>query len=308
MATVPSPPLVSIICPVYNNEVGIERTLKAVTAQSYPDRCYEVLVVDNASTDNTQTVIQSFSNRNSSLVTLLEERDIQSSYAARNKGIRYANGKYLLFIDSDMTVDSDWIESIVHSMQSNDVRYMGCRVEIQLPSENPSVAAKYNCALGFPVRSYLRNRHFVPTCCLSITQDVIDEIGLFDETLKSGGDCEFGVRAHEAGIKQVYDHSIVVYHPARSSLPALIRKKIRTARGHEDLVAKYPSRFSHRSPLNPKNFLPPWPTIFWSRIQNRDSFSSVELLCFYGILYLLKLVSAFTRVHHRYASKDGDTE
>jgi GT2 family glycosyltransferase len=235
-------------------------------------------------------------------VVLLEEREAQSSYAARNKGIRHANGEYLLFIDADMTVKSDWVESILHSMESNDARYMGCRVELQLPSDQPTIPARYNYALGFPVESYLRNRHFVPTCCLSITRDVIDQIGLFDDELKSGGDCEFGLRAHEAGIEQFYDNSIVVYHPVRASLQALVKKKVRTTRGHEDLVRKYPTRFPLRTPLHPKNFLPPWPTIFRERVRNWDSFSSIEILCFYGILYLQKLVATFARIHHLYFS------
>lgn len=300
--TLNSLPFVSVICPVYNNEVGIERTLETVTTQTYPDDRYEVLTVDNASTDDTREVIRSFIGSDSSPVTLFEERKIQSSYAARNRGIRHANGEYLLFIDADMTVESDWIESIIRSMKSNAVRYMGCRVDFQLPPAPPTIAARYNSALGFPVESYLRNRHFVPTCCLSITRDVIDQIGLFDDTLKSGGDCEFGLRAHEAGIEQFYDDSIVVYHPVRTSLRALVKKKVRTTHGHEDLARKYPNRFPLRSPLHPKNFLPPRPTIFRDRVRNWDSFSWGELMCFYGILYLQKLVATFTRVHYRYIS------
>lgn len=294
------PPFVSVICPVYNDEAGIKRTLEAVTFQTYPDRRYEVLAVDNASTDSTRQVIQSFIRPDSSPVVLLEEREAQSSYAARNKGIQHADGEYFLFIDADMTVESDWIESILRSMQSNGARYMGCRVELQSLSRSPSLAARYSCALEFPVESYLRNRHFVPTCCLSITRDVVEQIGPFDDELTSGGDCEFGLRAYEAGIEQFYDDSIAVYHPARSTLRALITKKIRTTRGNEDLLTKYPDRFSRRDPLNPKNFLPPWPTLYWERVKNRNSYSSGELLCFYGFLYLLKLVDAFTRIHYRY--------
>ena len=91
-------PLVSIIVPTYNREDDLRRALRSVFAQTFID--WEVLVVDNHSIDNTDSLIRSFNDPRIKLFKIHNHGIIASS---RNLGLKQASGQYIAFLDSD-----DW--------------------------------------------------------------------------------------------------------------------------------------------------------------------------------------------------------
>src|SRR3712207_160037 len=96
-------PYVTVIVPVYNDAGRVGSCLAALEAQTYPRQRYEVIVVDNGSTDATPAVVQSFR------VRLLFERQVRSSYAARNAGLAEAKGVIIALTDSDCTPTPGWL-------------------------------------------------------------------------------------------------------------------------------------------------------------------------------------------------------
>ncbi len=252
-------PTVSVIIPVYNDPDGIKKTLDSLINQEYPNDEYEILVVDNGSTDETTTVIESFAEEHS-LVVALSETEIQGSYAARNRGVEYATGNLLAFVDADMWVELDWIESIVRVTKQDDCDYFGCNVEIVPVNQSPTLAERYNMTTGFPVGEYIEESHFAPTCCLVVRREVVEVVGSFDERLISGGDKEFGKRVHRNGFSQGFVSDVTMYHPARCSFSALRKKAFRVGRGRAQLSRLYQDReFKKSSLLNPKQYFPPNP-------------------------------------------------
>lgn len=121
--------MISIIIPVYNDHEGIRATLHSVVNQSYDIKDYEVLVVDNGSTDATPEVVREFA-ANHQQVELLFKRETKGSYAARNRGIEASEGDLLAFVDADMTMDEDWLAAVDRSMRTHDAPYVGCDVEV----------------------------------------------------------------------------------------------------------------------------------------------------------------------------------
>ena len=206
-------PRVAIVVPVYNDPKGVQTTLESLLPQTTTN--YQIVVVDNASTDRTPDVVRSYDDDR---ITLHHEAEIQSSYAARNTGIRNTDGDLLAFVDADMTVPEDWLESALREFETADADYMGCAVELTLP-DDPSLAARYDHHTGFPVRGYLERQHFAPTCCLFVRRAVFADVGLFDHRLESGGDKEFGNRVRDAGYDQHYAEGVTMYHPTRDSIP-----------------------------------------------------------------------------------------
>lgn len=93
-------PLVSIIVPVYNVEIYLERCVKSIAEQSYPN--FEVILIDDGSTDSSGMICDVWSKKSSSVRVIHKENGGLSS--ARNAGLDTANGEYILFVDSD-----DWI-------------------------------------------------------------------------------------------------------------------------------------------------------------------------------------------------------
>lgn len=95
---------VSVIIAAYNEQKNIKECLETITKQSYPD--YEVIVVDDGSSDKTRQIIKSFS------VTLFEQNH-QGPAKARNLGAKQAKGKILVFMDADMTFTQTFLEELV---------------------------------------------------------------------------------------------------------------------------------------------------------------------------------------------------
>ena len=229
-------PFISVIIPVYNDPQGVKDTLESLVNQTYPN--YQIIVADNGSTDSTLDVVHDFSEKYPDLIEVVVEDSIQSSYAARNKGIKTAKGSIIAFVDADMSVKDDWIQKISESMEKNKADYLACRVDIY--SDDESLVSKYNMLTGFPLEEYVYTRHFAPTCCLVVKRKIFDELGDFDSNLISGGDYEFGVRVYNSGKQLFYDPEIVMYHPARSTLKQLIKKSFRIGRGFYQLKSTSP--------------------------------------------------------------------
>lgn len=285
-------PMLSVIIPVYNDPKGIRMTLKSVVNQTYPTNDYEILVVDNGSTDKTRDVIQQFADAHEN-IDLLVENEIQGSYAARNKGIRNATGEIVAFLDADVTTDPDWLKRAVKHFKG-DVKYLACNVELY-SLDKETLAGKYNNHMGFPVKRYFEESHYGPTCGLFVCASVFDDVGLFDERLISGGDGEFGSRVHHAGKRQRFAADVVVYHPVRTSLQSLIDKHVRIGRGFYQRKQYYPERYSQPS-WSLTQILPMRPWVLKELCSNWDQLRLYEKIVFYVISYILKISKTLGRV------------
>jgi len=153
----------SVVIPVYNDASGIAQTLDSLTAQSTKGD-YEIAVVDNNSTDQTPEVINSYDDDR---ITLYHETEIQSSYAARNTGIRNTASEILAFVDADMTVPEHWLENALDAFHSTDADYMGCNVDLTLPITHHCQPA-LTTIQAFPSTATLdTNSSRRPAVCLS---------------------------------------------------------------------------------------------------------------------------------------------
>lgn len=238
----------AIVIPVLNDPEGISQTLRSVTNQSI--EVHEIIVVDNGSSDNTRDVVQGLSNTYEN-ITLLVEDEVQSSYAARNRGIGYASSDILVFLDADETVGKDWLETAISRMDDQKVKYLGCNVELTLSED--TLVGRYNARTGFPVAQYLETEKYAPTCALLVHREVFDDIGTFDSRLISGGDVEFGQRVAAADYEQGFAEEAIVTHPARTSFKSLAKKNFRVGQGFCQKQRYYPERYGRPG-------IPPKPT------------------------------------------------
>lgn len=250
---------ISVIIPVHNDPKGLRETLQSIIKQSFPPSTFEVVVVDNGSTDETTAVAGEFARKYPEIVTSIEENRTLSSYAARNAGIRISTGETLSFIDADMTVQKDWLQKIEQTFSTSNPDYLGCDVEITATAG--TIAELFDKATGFPVEKYLKNSGFAPTCCLTVKRTVFDSAGFFDSRLQSGGDMEFGNRVKDKGFLLAFEPTIKMQHPARTSIHALLKKHFRVGKGLRQLWTFYPARYPAFRPSSfiPRHILPPRP-------------------------------------------------
>src|SRR3989338_7815520 len=109
----PAKPFVSVVVPVYNDNVRLKKALEALERQSYPADRYEVLVVDNASEDDVRSIMSAYPR----VKYLFEGK--RGPASARNRGVREAKGEIIAFTDSDCIPRPDWIERGVAAVRSN---------------------------------------------------------------------------------------------------------------------------------------------------------------------------------------------
>ncbi|USK91798.1 glycosyltransferase [Rossellomorea marisflavi] len=110
-------PLVSVIIPVYNTEEFLEECINSVINQTYKN--IETIIINDGSTDRSKEVLSSYSKKNLKF-TIIDQPNSGNS-VARNKGISNANGKYILFVDSDDFISRDLISDAVLLLEENNL-------------------------------------------------------------------------------------------------------------------------------------------------------------------------------------------
>lgn len=216
-------PPVSVIVPVYNDRNYIGKLIESLLDQDYPEGLIEIIIIDNNSSDDTKEIVRKYS------VTLLEENDIQSSYAARNKGIENSQHNILAFIDSDCVASRQWIEKGVNKLLESGADLVGAKVDFIL-SPKRTAAEMYDAITHFDFENSIRDQQGTGAGNLFVHRYVFEKIGLFPGNVESGGDFQWSKRAIQNSLKLVYSPEAVVGHPARS-LNSLLKKRYRTGGG-----------------------------------------------------------------------------
>ncbi|MCF6204856.1 MAG: glycosyltransferase family 2 protein [Methylococcaceae bacterium] len=217
--------VISIIIPVYNDSIGLKKCLEKIQKQSYPIHKVETVVVDNASATSPQTIVYSFPFAK----YLYEEKP--GSYAARNKGMSIASGKYLVFLDADCTPEPDWLEKGIKCLEeAPDKTLIGGEVKF-IPSKKPTATELYQLIVGFQQKENIEQKKFSVTANLFIKKKDALNIGTFEEELLSGGDRDWCWRALNLGITITYCKKAVVKTPPRRLLKNAIKQTRRVAGG-----------------------------------------------------------------------------
>ena len=250
---------VSVIIPVYNDSERLKLCLEALENQTYSKDLYEVIVVDNASEEDIKSIVGQFSQAKYTYESQ------SGSYVARNKGISIARGEILAFTDSDCIPASIWIEKGVYSLQSTPkCGLVAGRIDLffKNPDKPTGVELFENIELNFLQEQTLKNSHYGMTANIFTFKNVINDVGSFDSTLKSGGDREWGQLVFAAGYKQVYADDALVNHPARHSHSQLRKRITRLVGGKFDrMMSKKPSAIEITKDIL-ETFKPPFRSLY----------------------------------------------
>lgn len=208
----------SVVVPVFNNADDLDLCLRCLRAQRYDASRFEIIVVDNGSTDASAAVARSHG------VVCLAEREHQSSYAARNRGIERARGTFVAFTDSDCRAHPDWLREIERAAEGDTAT--GCFAGEILSVEPTTTVERFSDAIGLlRQKGPLSGWHFKPyaqTANAVYRRAVFDRIGLFDPAMRSGGDAAIAWRMQDEttfGLRFVPE--AIVYHHHRASVSEL---------------------------------------------------------------------------------------
>lgn len=214
---------VSVIIPTFNDSERLKICLQALEEQAYPKNLYEVIVVDNNSSENIATAVTEYKQ-----VRLGFEAS-PGSYSARNTGIAMAKGEILAFTDSDCIPVSQWIEMGVRALESEGADLVGGKISFIFSSEK-TAAEIYDSVFHLQVKQFVEERKAAVTANLFVRKNIFNSVGLFPSHLKSGGDVTWTKKATDAGFKLIYAADAEVYHPTRK-LSSLLKKLYRVGEG-----------------------------------------------------------------------------
>lgn len=215
--------MVSIIIPSYNRSNLIELTLKSLVEQDYDHTKFEIVVVDNASTDNTADVVKKWVALYPDLIKY-EYESRQGSHYARNGVVRNVNGDLLYFTDDDMIADKRMLSSLVRVMEEHpEVATATGRVIPHWEKEPPMWLKKFfvNGWLSLYDREddfYLSDDDFgVFSCHQIVRKDLFIRAGGYNPDIVDGdwlGDNETGlnIKLKALGGKFAFVHSSVTEH------------------------------------------------------------------------------------------------
>lgn len=217
---------VTVVVGSYNRAAMLAETIESLTAldTSLPDGgrfTYEIVAVDNASTDGTQQVLDRLADPAlrgaAERVRGFYEAEPGVTYA-RNRGLREAAGAWIAFHDDDQRAHPQWLAKLQELALRRGVKVVGGAVHLSLPEGNArDLAPECRVLLGEKVgwtHEQPYNRKRIPgTNNLMLHRTVLDGVGVFDVRIKDGGeDADLYRRIRSAGHEAWYTPDAIVYH------------------------------------------------------------------------------------------------
>jgi glycosyltransferase involved in cell wall biosynthesis len=176
---------ISVVVPFHNAERYIAECVEGILSQRYPTEHYEIVMVDNNSTDASAEIVKCYSR-----VRLVSEEK-QGAYAARNRGLREAKGEIIAFTDSDCVPSSNWLQEIKAAMSHPDVGIVIGRLRLAQDSFILSMLADYeNEKSTYTFNSEIEELYYAHAGNMAVRKRLFDEIGLFLERAR-GSDTIF---------------------------------------------------------------------------------------------------------------------
>lgn len=208
-------PYVSVIVPAFNASKTIQSCVNSLLKQGYPQGKYEVIVVDNGSTDNTWKMLQNYRGK-----IILMRNSMKNSYRARNTGIMKARGDILLFTDADCVAGKDWMPLMVRCFQNPSIKIAGGGIQA---AEKRGIVQKYCDLYCHTQESYYRKGVFASSN-MAVRHPKEAKTALFDVSLPLGADFEFCSRIVNKPSEIVYEPKAVVCHHYSDSMFEFLRK------------------------------------------------------------------------------------
>ena len=208
---------ISAVITTYNRSEMLATALAAVLGQKTGSVSYEVVVVDNNSTDNTRATIEAFiANGHTNLRYVFEPK--QGIAHGRNAGVAAAQGDIIAFTDDDVVVRENWIATIKRAFDENPgIQYVGGKILPRWTEPPPQwLTVDHWWPLALLDRGDKRfyvnasNHICLPTANAAFRREVFSQIGLFSPEFSGREDHELLIRLLQAGGQGMYEPDLVV--------------------------------------------------------------------------------------------------
>jgi cellulose synthase/poly-beta-1,6-N-acetylglucosamine synthase-like glycosyltransferase len=211
------PPRVSVVVAVRNGEATIADCLDSLLALDYPGDPFEIVVVENCSTDRTPAILARYADR----VRVVEEPRRGRS-EARNTGVRHARGELVAFTDADCTVHRDWLRNLLPPLDDEAVGLVGGPVLARRPC---NYVERYGEVIHDHERAItVRNPPHVLGANCAARRSTLEAVAGFDPAFPRSQDADLAFRLHRAGYRHAFEPGAIAYHRNESTLRGLFRE------------------------------------------------------------------------------------
>lgn len=205
---------VSVIIPVRNGAGSLPPLLDSLAQQTLSPERFEVIVVDNDSSDDTARVAGSYG------ATVVSE-PIANRSRARNRGAKTARGRLYAFTDADCVADSRWLEGLLAGAGLAPLVAGDVRLRV---GEQPNAIERFEALWRFGQESWVK-QGWAATANLLVHPEAFEAIGGFDPTWRHiGEDVDFCFRARAAGFGLEYCAEAIVEHQGERTMGPLLRR------------------------------------------------------------------------------------
>lgn len=235
---------VSVIIPTYNSVQYICRAIESVLNQTYKD--FEIIVVDDGSTDNTKGIMSK---------VFLEDKRVKYFYQnnsgkpsiAKNRGIKLASGKYISFLDADDTINKHKLGKMVRILDENEninfvfadcrllakngkvlaisrLKYVNNNILSEIHESDIDICNNFKVYKNDSIFNLLAKGSFIHGNSVLIRKSCIENVGLFDTSLKVAEDWEFFIRASKGQNIAFIDEVLSDYYKMPNSVTKNYRR------------------------------------------------------------------------------------
>ena len=177
--------MISVIIPTYNGLSMLRKSLPTWLEQTLPKDEYEIIVVDNRSTDDTRHYVESVLPEQKNLIYLYEPKPGATN--ARHAGAHKAKGEYLVFADNDGLFNPACLSEILKVYHANkDCAAVACKIEIQWDEDEPEWITPYKQLLGqldYGDKVSYSTGYYLNGGLMSVRKDVFERLGGFNPDL-----------------------------------------------------------------------------------------------------------------------------
>jgi GT2 family glycosyltransferase/glycosyltransferase involved in cell wall biosynthesis len=241
-------PKASLIILTYNNLDYTRQCLESIYAKTaYPN--YEVIVVDNASTDGTPDYLQSFTASRNNLLLILNHENRGFS-TGNNQGVNAASGDYIVFLNNDIVVTPGWLAGLLAHLRDPEVGAVGpvtnfagneSRISVDYSDVTGLDAfARHYCAVHAGETFEIR---MLALFCMAVRRSIIESVGPLDEQFGVGmyEDDDFSLRMRQKGYRILCAEDVYIHHWGSASFSKLAEE--RYLRLHEENRRKFEEKW-----------------------------------------------------------------